>query len=87
MLDPLCRAAPDLLADGGTMLLVRSEFAGIEQTLKSLQAVGLAAEVIAQQCIPFGPVFGARAKWLEQTGWLQAGRREEELVVIRADKP
>ena len=87
VLDPLCAAAPDLLADGGTMLLVQSEFAGIAQTLKSLQAVGLAAEVIAQQCIPFGPVLRARAKWLERTGWLRAGRREEKLVVIRADKP
>ena len=33
VLEPLCAAAPDLLADGGTMLLVQSEFAGIAQTL------------------------------------------------------
>src|SRR5882757_9140767 len=28
VLDPLCAAAPQLLADGGTLLLVQSEFAG-----------------------------------------------------------
>ncbi len=87
VLDPLCGAAPDLLADGGTLLLVQSEFAGIAQTLKSLQAVGMPAKVVAQQWIPFGPVLRARAKWLELTGRLQAGRRMEKLVVIRADKP
>jgi release factor glutamine methyltransferase len=37
--------------------------------------------------IPFGPVMSARANWLEEIGRLPRGRREEELVVIRADKP
>ena len=32
VLDPLCAAAPELLADGGTMLLVQSEFAGVEES-------------------------------------------------------
>ncbi|MGH3554723.1 MAG: methylase, partial [Mycobacterium sp.] len=48
---------------------------------------GLDAEVIASQWIPFGPVMSARARWLEDTGRIQHGSREEELVVIRADKP
>ena len=86
VLDPLCEAAPDLLADGGTMLLVQSEFAGITQTVASLQSVGFAAKVVAQQWIPFGPVLTARAHWLEAIGWLQPGRRTEKLVVIRAEK-
>jgi release factor glutamine methyltransferase len=85
VLDPLCEAAPALLDDGGTLLLVQSEFSGIEKSLASLRSVALDAEVIAHQSIPFGPVLTARADWLEYTGRLQAGRRQEELVVIRAD--
>lgn len=87
VLDPLCAAANDLLADGGTLLLVHSEFAGPRQTLAQLAGSGLDAEVIAWQWIPFGPVLSSRAQWLEETGRLEPGRREEELLVIRADKP
>jgi release factor glutamine methyltransferase len=87
VLDPLCRGATELLADGGSMLLVQSEFAGPRQTLARLARSGLDAEVIAWQWIPFGPVLSSRAKWLEDTERLEPGRREEELLVIRADKP
>jgi release factor glutamine methyltransferase len=87
VLDPLCAAASNLLADGGTLLLVQSEFAGPRQTLAQLASSGLDAEVIAWQWIPFGPVLSSRAEWLEETGRLEPGRREEELLVIRADKP
>jgi release factor glutamine methyltransferase len=86
VLDPLCAAAPDLLADGGTMLLVQSEFAGVEHSLASLRTAGLEPKAVAWQEIPFGPVLSARAKWLERTGRLRPGRRQEELVVLRADK-
>ncbi|MBO0681006.1 methyltransferase [Mycolicibacterium sp. S2-37] len=87
VLDPLCEAVPDLLAHGGSLLLVQSEFANPRQTLAALSSAGLDAEVIAWQWIPFGPVLTARAEWLEETGRLDPGRREEELLVIRADKP
>ena len=87
VLDPLCATANELLADGGTMLFVQSEFAGPRQTLARLAGSGLDAEVIAWQWIPFGPVLSSRAQWLEETGRLEPGRREEELLVIRADKP
>lgn len=86
VLDPLCESASDLLAVGGTMLLVQSEFAGVDQSLASLRTTGLNAEVVLTQLIPFGPVLSARAQWLESTGRLPVGRREETLVVIRADK-
>lgn len=86
IVDPLCDLAPDLLTDGGTMLLVQSEFTGIDQSLDALRAGGLTAEVVAWQLIPFGPVLASRASWLEATGRLSKGRRLEELVVIRADK-
>jgi release factor glutamine methyltransferase len=86
VLDPLCHAAPDLLTGGGTMLIVQSEFSGVEQSLVELRSHGLDAEILLWQWVPFGPVLTSRAQWLESIGWLQEGRREEELVVIRADK-
>jgi len=86
VLEPLCAAVKDLLASRGTLLLVQSEFAGPRETLAQLASTGLDAEVIAWQWIPFGPVLSSRAQWLEDTGRLESGRREEELLVIRADK-
>jgi release factor glutamine methyltransferase len=86
LLDPLCDSAAELLSPGGTMLVVQSEFSGIEHSVGALRANGLRADVVARQWVPFGPVLLKRAHWLERTGRLNAGRREEKLVVIRADK-
>ena len=86
ILDQLCTAAPNLLANGGTMMLVQSEFAGAEESVSALRSAGLSADIVAQQGIPFGPVLTARARWLESTGRVGLGCREETLVVIRADK-
>lgn len=87
VLDPLCTSAADLLADGGSLLMVHSALAGVERSLDMLRVHGLDANVVASQCIPFGPVLSARAAWLEFTGQIEAGCRTEELMVIRADKP
>ena len=87
VLDPLCAAVCGMLADGGSLLLVQSEFAAPRETLAALASCGLDAEIVARQWIPFGPVLSARADWLEATGRLEPGRREEELLSIRADKP
>lgn len=87
VLDPLCESAPKLLCDGGSLLLVHSAIAGVRQSLDRLKWSGMTAEVVANKWIPFGPVMSARAKWLADTGLIPRGRREEELVVIRADKP
>jgi release factor glutamine methyltransferase len=86
VLDPLCERAPHLLARGGMILIVQSEFAGIDQTVAGLRAGGLRVDVVAEQLIPFGPVLSARAHWLERTRLLESGRREERLVVVRADQ-
>jgi release factor glutamine methyltransferase len=86
VLNPMCDRAPELLSDGGTMLIVHSELSDTEQSLRRLRSVGLRAEVVLNQLIPFGPVLKARANWLESTGRLPVGRREEEIVVIRAEK-
>ena len=87
VVDPLCAAAPGLLAEGGTLLFVQSELTGVEESLAALSAVGLRARVAARQRIPFGPVLSSRADWLERTGRSAPGCREEELIVIRADRP
>jgi release factor glutamine methyltransferase len=86
VLNPLCDSAPNLLSDSGTMLIVQSEFSGTEQSLRRLRDAGLDAEVFLSQLIPFGPVLTARASWMESVGMLPVGRREEEIVVIRAEK-
>ena len=86
VLDPLCRQAPELLAPGGTLLLVQSAFSGVDDSLAALRAGHLDANVVSSQWIPFGPVLTARAGWLERTGRLRPGCRIERLVVIRADK-
>jgi release factor glutamine methyltransferase len=87
VLDPLCANVRQLLNHGGSLLLVQSEFAEPRKTLAALASSGLDAEIVVWQWIPFGPVLSSRAQWLEDTGRLEPARREEELVVIRADNP
>ncbi|MGB7362100.1 MAG: HemK2/MTQ2 family protein methyltransferase [Rhodococcus sp. (in: high G+C Gram-positive bacteria)] len=83
VLDPLCDNAFSLLNPGGTMLIVHSEFAGVDRTVAGLERAGAVADVVARRRIPFGPVMHARTEWMERTGALQPGCRTEELVVIR----
>ena len=87
VLDPLCAHAPALLAEGGALLVVQSEFAGIDQTVSALRGAGLRADVVTRQRIPFGPVMTSRAPWLEETGRLERGRRTETLAVIAGVRP
>lgn len=86
ILNPLCDSAPELIGEGGTLLIVQSEFSDTDQSLRRLRSGGLRAEVVLNQLIPFGPVLTARARWMESIGMLPVGRRQEELVVIRAEK-
>lgn len=87
ILDPLCGIVADLLARGGSFFLVHSEFSGVGRSLRLLRRAGLTADVVVRRHIPFGPVLTARAQWLERVKLLEPGRRVEELVVIRADRP
>ena len=87
ILDPLCQVAGEMLTDGGALLLVQSEFADVDRSLEQLRGSGLDARVVLTEQVRFGPVLCEQAGWLEQTGRLDAGRREEQIVVIRADKP
>ncbi|BBX05589.1 HemK2/MTQ2 family protein methyltransferase [Mycolicibacterium aichiense] len=86
VLNPLCDSAAEFLSNNGTMLIVQSEFSDTDQSLSRLRSAGLDADVVLRQVIPFGPVLSARASWMERIGMLPAGRREEEIVVIRAEK-
>jgi release factor glutamine methyltransferase len=85
-LDGLCERAGDLLAPGGTMLIVHSALCGVWQTLESLRDKGLKSSVVVRAAEPFGPVMSRRIEYLESTGLIEPGERTEELVVIRADR-
>ncbi|MGK5629986.1 methyltransferase [Streptomyces sp. URMC 123] len=85
-LDRLCAAAPRLLAPGGLLLMVHSSLCGPLSTVRSLRDAGLKASIVARRRQPFGPVLLSRADWLERRGLIEPGQREEELVVIRADR-
>lgn len=86
VLDQLCELAPDLLAPGGTMLIVHSEFSDPPETVRRMKEVGFTARPIATRTVDFGPVMTSYAERLEAAGLLEPGRREEELVVIRIDR-
>jgi release factor glutamine methyltransferase len=87
VLDPLCERAPELLAKGGTILIVHSEFADVDRTVEGLRAGDLRADVVAEQWIPFGPVLTARAHWLEHVGLLETGLRQERLAGTGGERP
>ncbi len=86
VLDPLCSSAPELLTENGTLLLVQSEYSGIDETLDALDRAGMDAQITARRTVDFGPVMASRALWMEDQGMLVAGCREEVLVVVRARK-
>ncbi|WAL67498.1 methyltransferase [Amycolatopsis cynarae] len=85
-LDSLCENAFGLLSPGGAMLVVHSALCGVERTLKALRDNGLKSAVVARTLEPFGPVLRRRAGYLESAGLIEPGERQEELVVIRADR-
>ncbi|MEU3622855.1 methyltransferase [Amycolatopsis coloradensis] len=87
VLDPLCAGAAAMLAPQGFLLLVHSKVADVDKSLTRLRESGLAAAVVASRTVPFGPVMRARAAFLEEAGLITAGQQDEELAVIRADRP
>lgn len=86
-IDSLCLLAPEILSRTGFLLMVHSSLCGADRSLESLRGHGLKAAVVARANIPFGPVLRRRAEWLTARGLIQPGQDEEELVVIRADRP
>jgi release factor glutamine methyltransferase len=86
ILDPLCQVATQMLTDGGALLLVQSELADIDRSLQQLRVSGLHSEVVLADNIAFRSVLSEQAPWLEETGRIPLGRRDETLAVIRAEK-
>lgn len=86
VLDPLCVAVPELLAPHGFLLLVQSRLCGVDRTEDRLRGSGLKTSVVARRVLPFGSVLRGRTAYLERAGLIEPGQREEELVVIRADR-
>ncbi len=68
------------------MLVVQSELSGVGQSLASVRSASLDADVVARQWIPFGPALSARTQWLERTGRLRRGCREEQAVAVAKSK-
>jgi release factor glutamine methyltransferase len=87
LLDRLCRDVPRVLNPGGAVLLVQSALCGTETTCAALERSGLKTQVVARMTQPFGPVMRARARWFERQGLIDVGEREEELVVVRGERP
>jgi release factor glutamine methyltransferase len=87
VLDPLCEAAWELLRPGGSILIVHSAFSDSDRTLDSLRANGFDASVARRAVIPFGSVLRSRRTYLQTVGLCDPGCDEEELVVIRGDRP
>lgn len=84
LVDRICAEVPEVLADGGTLLLLQSAVCGEAETLSRLAAAGLDARVVARAVLPFGPVMTARAAQLEARGLIAPGQRDEEIVVVEA---
>ena len=87
ILDRLCDEAPGVLSPGGSLLLVHSSVCGEDATLRRLADRGLAATVIDRRRGALGPLLHAQAARLERRGLLAEGKREEELIVVRATAP
>jgi release factor glutamine methyltransferase len=82
LLDRICTGAPDVLARGGLLLLVQSEFSGEEATLHAMRAAGLKTEIVGRTRIPFGPVLRERLPLLRERGLLAPWQTDEGLVVL-----
>jgi release factor glutamine methyltransferase len=83
VLDRLCRQSRHMLRPGGVLLIVQSSVADVPKTCGLLRGSGLRAEVVVRSPGPFGPVMRERALWLEEHSLIEAGVREEDLVVVR----
>jgi release factor glutamine methyltransferase len=86
-IDRICAEAHRHLAPGGAIVIVQSDICGTEETLARLGEGGLEASVRARHAGPLGPLMSERVDELERRGLLEPGRRREEVVVIRGERP
>jgi release factor glutamine methyltransferase len=83
LLDRICAEAHDHLRPGGVVLLVHSSVCGEQATLTALGERGLRPRVVARHRGPLGP----RLAQLRERGLLPGDPAEEEMLVIRAERP
>jgi release factor glutamine methyltransferase len=84
LLDRICDHARAFLRPGGRLLLVHSSLLGVEPTIETLRAHGLAVDVPVRERGPLGPLMNGRRAHLEAAGMLERGQRDEEVLVVRA---
>jgi release factor glutamine methyltransferase len=87
LVDRICDAAADHLLPGGVVLMVHSSINDEQESVRRLAETGLEASVPVRERGPLGPLFGDQAEELERRGLLTAGQREEEVVVVRGERP
>ncbi|HEX2015774.1 MAG TPA: HemK2/MTQ2 family protein methyltransferase [Solirubrobacteraceae bacterium] len=87
LLERICSDAPGHLRPGASLLLVHSSVCNTQRTVQALERRGLRVAVLERRRGPLGPLLSARAARLEAAGLLGADEREEELVVIRGQRP
>lgn len=83
LLDRVLAGAPSHLRPGGTLLVVHSDFNGVDASLDALRRGGLEADVAVRHRGPLGPIVRGRAELLVRQGLLAPGTTEEEVVVVR----
>lgn len=84
--DRICDRAPELLAPGGTLLMVHSALADPDATLQRLHRADLKAAVVDRWNHHSGPVPRDRATAFQDSELILPAQRQEELVVIRGDR-
>lgn len=87
LIDRICGEVADRLKPGGAVLIVQSTVNGEGTTRALLEDQGLEADVPFRERGAFGPLMTRMAPELERRGLIEAGQREEEVVVVRGRKP
>jgi release factor glutamine methyltransferase len=87
LVDRICDEAAPHLEPGGVVLIVHSSVNDERETMRRLSASGLEASVAARHRGALGPLLTAQAGELERRGLLSEGQREEDVVIVRGERP
>lgn len=87
VLDRIVSSAAAHLHPGGTLALVQSGFAGIEQTADALEAEGYVVGSPVEHRGPLGPIAAERRRALVRAGLLRVEEDEERMAVVLARRP
>lgn len=87
LIDQICEQAANHLAVGGSLWLVHSSLADVEQSVRALELQGMDVDKLAEREEPFGPLTRERLDMLRAAGRVRAEDKSERLTVIRAAAP